>query len=93
MISTLFELGASMFDSVLCVIFIAKYLHIQKNKKIILTSSIAVLSLFVITLLGDFFGEDFSLLITVSLWGLLILIPGSAAAIAILVYADRKYNR
>ncbi|MBR3836463.1 MAG: DUF3784 domain-containing protein [Clostridia bacterium] len=33
------------------------------------------------------------LLITVSLWGLLILIPGSAAAIAILVYADRKYNR
>ena len=67
MISTLFELGASMFDSVLCVIFIAKYLHIQKNKKIILTSSIAVLSLFVITLLGDFFGEDFSLLITVSL--------------------------
>lgn len=33
------------------------------------------------------------ILITASLWGLLFLIPGSAAAIAILVYADRKYNR
>lgn len=32
-------------------------------------------------------------LITASLWGLLILFAGLAAGIAILVYADKKYNR
>ncbi len=37
--------------------------------------------------------ETLVFLITFSLWSLLILIAGLAAGIAILVYADKKYNR
>ena len=67
MISTLFELSASLFDSILCVFFIFKYTRGKANPKNIILSVTTAALLFAITLLGDFFGEDFNIVVTITL--------------------------
>lgn len=67
MLSTLFEIGASVFDSILCVYFIFKYVRGKVSLKNIIISVATIVLLLGITLLGDFFGEDFNIIITVTL--------------------------
>lgn len=59
-----FELGASLFDSILGVYFITKYNKYQKNRFL---PVLAVLLSFVVTVIGDYCAESFSLLITFTL--------------------------
>lgn len=69
MMSLLFELGASLFDSVLGVYFMTKY---NKYKKKSFWPILAILIFFGVTLIGDYCAENFSWLITFSLISLSI---------------------
>ena len=64
MMSLLFELGASLFDSVLGVYFMTKY---NKYKRKSFWPILAILIFFGVTLIGDYCAENFSWLITFSL--------------------------
>lgn len=67
MYQTLFELGASLFDSIFCVFFIFKYIRGKNNSKNIFLSIATTLILFGVTIFGDYFFEDFDLAITITL--------------------------
>lgn len=64
---TLFELSASLFDSIFCVFFIFKYIRGKSNSKNLILSIATSLILFGVTIFGDYFFNDFDLAITISL--------------------------
>ena len=68
MISLIFELGASLFDSVLCVYFITKYNNASLRKNYV--ALIALILVFGVTILGDYTAESFDLFFTILLFAI-----------------------
>ena len=65
MIGTVFELSASLFDSILCIYFITKFCQVKYHS---LLSSLALVLIYTVTLLGDFCAESFSFIFTILIY-------------------------
>ena len=59
MMSFIFEVGASLFDSVLCIYFITKYNRVSLHKNWL--ALVALILTFGVTLIGDHTAESFNL--------------------------------
>ena len=66
MMSFIFEVGASLFDSVLCIHFITKYNRVSLHKNWL--ALVALILTFGVTLIGDHTAESFNLFFTILLF-------------------------